>query len=121
MDFDQGLVGPFRSVERGFELCGRYVVEEAVQASGVVPVHPAQGGQFDVFDGLPGSGAGRSVDQLGLVVAVDCFGEGVVETLSDGADRGHRADLGEPLAVPDGRELRSGVGVTSQPRQRFSA
>src|SRR6185312_17436625 len=37
------------------------------------------------------------------------------------ADRGHRADLGEPLAVPDGRELRSGIGVTSQPRQRFSA
>ncbi|GAB4912926.1 hypothetical protein MAHJHV34_47250 [Mycobacterium avium subsp. hominissuis] len=23
LDFDQGLVGPFRSVERGFELCGR--------------------------------------------------------------------------------------------------
>jgi len=36
LDFDQGLVGPFRSVERGFELCGRYVVEEAVQAPGVV-------------------------------------------------------------------------------------
>ena len=23
LDFDQGLVGPFHSVERGFELCGR--------------------------------------------------------------------------------------------------
>jgi len=23
LDFDQGLVGPFRSVEDGFELCGR--------------------------------------------------------------------------------------------------
>ncbi|MGZ3387350.1 MAG: hypothetical protein ACXVB5_20900, partial [Isosphaeraceae bacterium] len=35
LDFDQGLVGPFRSVERGFELCGRSVVEVAVQAAGV--------------------------------------------------------------------------------------
>ena len=120
MDFDQGLVGPFRSVERGFELCGRYVVEEAVQAPGVVPVHPTQGGQLDVFDGSPGPGAGGPVDQLGLVVAVDCFGEGVVETLSDGADRGHRADLGESFSVADGGELRSGIGVTCQARQRVS-
>jgi hypothetical protein len=30
LDFDQGLVGPFRSVERGFVLCGRYVVEVTV-------------------------------------------------------------------------------------------
>ena len=92
-----------------------------MQAAGVVPVHPAQGGELDVFDGLPGSGAGRSVDQLGLVVAVHGLGQGVVEAVTDGADRGHRADLGEPLAVADGRELRSGVGVTAQARQRVSA
>ena len=42
MDFDQGLVGPFRSVERGFELCWGYVAEVAVQPAGVVPVHPAR-------------------------------------------------------------------------------
>jgi hypothetical protein len=69
LDFDQRLVGPFCSVERGFELCGRYVVEVTVEAAGVVPVDPAQGGQFDVFDGFPGSGSGGSVDEFGLVVA----------------------------------------------------
>jgi hypothetical protein len=30
LDFDQGLVVPLGSVERGFELCGWYVVEVAV-------------------------------------------------------------------------------------------
>ena len=77
LDFDQGLVGPLCIVERGFEL-GRWdVVEVAVEAAGVVPVHPAQGGQFDVLDGLPGPGAGRSVDQLGLVVSVHRLREGI--------------------------------------------
>ena len=42
LDSDQGLVGPWAIVERGFELCGRYVVEVAVQAGGVVPVHPSE-------------------------------------------------------------------------------
>ena len=120
MDFDQGLVGPFCSVEGGFEFRGRYVVEVAVEAADVVPVDPAQGGQFDIFDGFPGAGSGGSVDEFGLVVAVDGFGQGV-EAIADGADRGHRTDFGEAFAPPDGRELRSGIGVTSQPRQRLSA
>jgi hypothetical protein len=79
LDSDQGLVGPRVIVERGFEFCGWDVSEVAVEAGGVVPVHPPEGGQFDVFDGLPRAGAGRSVDQLGLVVSVDRLGEGVVE------------------------------------------
>ena len=82
MDFDQGLVSPFRSVERGFELCWRYVVEIAVQPAGVVPVDSSQGGQLDVFGGLPWPGAGRSVDQLGLVISVHRLREGVVEALT---------------------------------------
>ena len=91
-----------------------------MEAAGVVPVHPAQGGQLDVLDGLPGAGAGRPVDQFGLVVAVDRLGQGVVEAVTDGADRGDRADLGEAFAVADGRELRSGIGVTSSsPRNVF--
>jgi hypothetical protein len=102
VDFDQGLVGPFCSVERGFELCWWYVVEVAVQASGVVPVDPAQGGQLDVLDGLPGPGAGRSVDQFGLVVTVHGFSQGVVETLTNVADGGNRANLGQPLAETTG-------------------
>jgi hypothetical protein len=121
VDSDQGLVGPLCIVERGFELGRRDVGQIAVQAAVVVPVHPAQGGQLDVFDGFPGPGAGWSVDQLGLVVAVDGLGQGVAVAVSDGADRGCRTDLGEPFAVADGRELRSGIGVTCQARQGVSA
>jgi hypothetical protein len=38
MGFRPGLVGPFPSVEDGFELCGWLFVEVGVQAAGVVPV-----------------------------------------------------------------------------------
>lgn len=58
MDFDQGLVGPVRSVEGGFELCGREVVEVTVQARGGVPVRSSQSGQLNVLDGPPEVGAG---------------------------------------------------------------
>src|SRR4051794_2456114 len=37
--------------------------------------HP-RGGQLDILDGLPWSGSGGSVDQFGLVVAVDGLGQG---------------------------------------------
>lgn len=35
-------------------------------------------------------------------------------------DRRHRSDLTEAVAKPNGRKLTSGIGVTSQPLQRFS-
>jgi hypothetical protein len=57
------------------KLDGRDVAEVAVQPLGVVPVHPLQGGQLDLLDGLPWALAGRSADQLGLVVAVDRFSQ----------------------------------------------
>ncbi len=63
------------------ELCGRGVAEVAVEALGVVPVDPAQGGEFDVVDGAPWPLAG-SADEFGLVEAVDAFGEGIVVGLS---------------------------------------
>ena len=56
LDSDQWVVGPFCSVERGLELCWRYVVEVALQSAGVVPVHPAQSGQLDILDGFHGPG-----------------------------------------------------------------
>ena len=92
-----------------------------MQARGVVPVHPAQGGQFDVLDGLPGPAAGGHIDQFGLVLAVDCLGQGVVEAVPDAADRGNRTDLSEALAVADRGELGSGVRVTCSARQQDSA
>ena len=47
-----------------------------MEASGVVPVHPSQCGEFDVFDGAPWPSVGSS-DQFGLVEPVDRLGEGV--------------------------------------------
>ena len=43
MDFDQGLVGPVRSVERLLELCWWDVAQVAVQAVVAVPVDPTEG------------------------------------------------------------------------------
>jgi hypothetical protein len=68
------------------ELGRREIAEVAVQPLGVAPVHPPQCGELDLLDRLPGSRAGRPADQLGLVVAVDRFRQGVVERVADGAE-----------------------------------
>lgn len=78
-----------------------------MQPGGVVPVHPAEGGQLDVLDALPRAGSGGSVDQLGLVVAVDRLGEGAVVGVGDRADRWDGANLGEAFAVAQRRALRA--------------
>ena len=87
------------------------VAEVAVEPGVVVPVDPAERGELDVFDAPPWPGASRAADQLGLSVAVDGLGQRVVETVADGSDGGDRADLGEPLAVAQRRELRPVVAV----------
>ena len=48
-----GLVALVGSVEVLLEVGGREVTEVAVQALGVVPVHPAERGELDVVDGSP--------------------------------------------------------------------
>ena len=58
------------------ELRGWGVAEVAVESLGVVPVDPAQGGEFDVVDAAPWA-PGGAADQFGLVEADDGFGEGV--------------------------------------------
>jgi hypothetical protein len=65
------------SVIRRFVFGWREVAEVAVQAAVVVPIHPAEGGEFDVLDGLPRTSAGGAADQFGLVVAVDGLSQGV--------------------------------------------
>ena len=77
---NQLVVGVVGSVGR-LELDGRDVAAVPVEALGVVPVHPRQCGEFDLVDGLPWTLLGP-VDELGLVVAVDRLGEGVVVGLS---------------------------------------
>ena len=85
-DFGQRLVGLFRSVEPGFELCRRCVVKVAVEPLVLCPVHPAQGGQFDIGDSAPRFWPGGFVDQFGLVVAVDDLRRAVTEAVTDGVD-----------------------------------
>jgi len=97
-----------------FVLGRRYGTEVAVEALGVVPVHPRQGGEFDVVDGAPGT-RGGAADQLGLVEADHGLGQGVVVGIPDRADRGHRAQLGEALPPGHRGELAAGVGVDREP------
>ena len=84
-------------------------------------MHPAQRGELDLGEGLPRLVTGGSTDQLGLAVAVDRLGQGVVERVPDATDRGDRADLGEPLAVAHRHEPRPGIAVTPQPVQPGAA
>ena len=46
------------SIERLLELSGRDVTEVAVEALGVVPVHPSEGREVEVLDRPPRSGTG---------------------------------------------------------------
>ena len=66
---------PLLSVVGRLQFDGRDVAAVLVEAVVVEPVNPFGGGHFDVLDG-----ASRLVwfDQLGLVQAVDGFGECVV-------------------------------------------
>ena len=57
----------------------------------IVPIHPGQGCEFNIVDGLPWSGMCWSVDQFSFVVAVDGLGESVVVGIADGPDRWGRA------------------------------
>jgi hypothetical protein len=64
MGFRPGLVGPFRSVEDGFELCGWLFVEVSVQAADVVPV--ADGASRAVVAGAGSRGhrtGGRAIGE----------------------------------------------------------
>jgi len=102
----------------GFVLDRRDVAERAVEPRGVEPGDPPERGQLDVVDGAPRA---LLADQLGLVERVDGLGQRVVVAVADRADRGQRAELGQPLAVPNRRELTARVGVTHEPLQRGAA
>ena len=79
-----------------------------MQAVVVVPVDPAEGGDSTSSTVFQAGRPGRAADQFGLVVAVHGLGQGVVEVVADGADRGDGADLSEAFAVTNGGELRPG-------------
>src|SRR3954471_10951618 len=81
-------------------------------------MHPAERGDLDVVDAPPRP---LTADQFGLVEPVHGLGQGVVIGISDGADRGSGADLGEAFGVTDRRELTARVGVTDQPFEAGAA
>ena len=91
MDSNQ-LVGVLCSIEGCFEFGGWDVVAVAVEAGGVVPVYPAEGGELDVVNGAPWA-LRWPADELGLVVAVDRLREGIIERNTDGADRRNGTEL----------------------------
>ena len=86
------------------ELDWRNVAEVAVQSLVVVPVHPSEGLQFEVVNGLPWPSS-RPSREFGLVEGVDGFSEGVIERITNGSDGGASPDLVESLAITNTREL----------------
>ncbi len=93
------------------ELGGWDVAECAVEAFGVEPVDPLQGGQLDLVDVAPRA---SPADQLGLVETVDRLGERIVVGVRDAADRRSGADLVEAFGVANRRVLGPGVGVAHE-------
>jgi hypothetical protein len=73
-----------------FGLGGRDISDGFEQAAVVEPVDPFERGEFDGLDAAPRS---APVNDLGLVEAVDRFGESVVEAVADAADGGNEARL----------------------------
>ena len=108
------------SVERCFEFCWRGVVAVAVEPLLVEPVHPAQGGEFELVDVVPAVGVGP-VGAFGLVETVGRLGQGVVIGIGDGADAGAGADLVEAFGESQRRELRPRVGMCHEPDQATAA
>lgn len=65
-----------------------------MEALGVIPMHPGEGGEFDVVDGSPRSLVGTP-DQFGIVEPVDRLGEGIIERITHRSDRRDSTEFGE--------------------------
>jgi hypothetical protein len=98
VDAGWGLLRPVG----GLEFRWRDVAERLQEPVLVEPVDPLQGGVLDLVEALPGA---APADQLGFVQADDGLGQGVVETVAAGTDRGDRAGLGQAFGVADRQVL----------------
>src|ERR1700712_6145075 len=78
----------------------------------VEPVDPFQRRELDGLEVSPWPAA---MDHLGLVEAVDGFGESIVIGISDAADRRLDACFGQALGVFDGDVLASPVAMVHEP------
>ena len=84
------------------ELGRGQVVGRRVETLAIPPCHPRRRRELELIGGPPGA---LGPDELGLVEAVDRFGEGIIEAVALGADRGDRTLVGEPFGVADGQVL----------------
>ena len=105
-EYSAGGWSPDLSVVGRLQFDGWDVPAVLIEAVVVEPVDPFGGGEFDLLDGPPGL---AWFDQLGLVQAVDRFGQGVVIGAADRADRGLDPGVGEPLGEPDRSVLRTSI------------
>lgn len=76
------------------ELAGWDVAETATEATGVVPVNPAEGCELKFFDRSPEPRAGGSGDKFGLAAGVHGLGQGIVVAVGDRSGRGSLAGIG---------------------------
>ena len=112
-----------------FGLGGRDVVDRLRKASVVEPIDPFEPREFDGLKRFPRSTA---TDYLGLLKAVDGFGERVVIAVADTADGWFDANLNQAFGVFN-RDILVGfnwasqrssgptAGVRQMPRQVFSS
>ena len=84
--------------EAGLGVGGRDVPNRLEQASAVEPVDPFERGELDGLEAAPWS---TTVDDLGLVEAVDGFGQGVIVAVANAASRGLEPGFGQTLGVFD--------------------
>src|SRR3982074_630727 len=90
----------------------RDVADRLQQPAIVEPVHPFERCELDGFHGPPRS---PSMDNLGLVETIDGFGEGIVVTIANTADRRLNACFRQALGIPDREVLAASVAVMHEP------
>src|SRR4051794_12782697 len=77
----------------------------------VEPIDPFEGSEFHRLDTTPWA---APVDHLGLEQAIDGFGERVVVTVADAANRRFDASLKQALGVTDCEVLHAAIAVVYQ-------
>ena len=91
---------------------GRRDVADGLQQPAIVePVHPFEGRELDGLEVAPRA---ASMDDLGLVETVDRFGEGVVVTVADAADRRLDPGFGQALGVLDRDILGAAIAMMDE-------
>ena len=95
-----------------FGFGGRDIADWFEKPSVVEPVDPFERCELDGFKGSPWS---APVDHLGLVKAIDRFGQSIVIAVADASDRWFNAGLGKALGVFDRDILAATIAVMDQP------